>query len=174
MRKSSAALSPRELDLGPICISDGTFRESTTGPCFTSSSIFDQSFPCPCLTKREILKHQCDEHKSEFVFYMDKIGVKMAELGRLHFYSNELKSYGTVRVELMDHMPIKFIDSEEESEKDLGTRESYHCNKADCVHRSSFDLYLKKQTAIWEYKSHCKLVRSKQIILIASSFLFCF
>jgi len=126
------------------------------------------------LTKREILKLQCDEHKSEFVFYMDKIGVKMAELGRLHFYSNELKSYGTVRVELMDHMPIKFIDSEEESEKDLGTRESYHCNKADCVHRSSFDLYLKKQTAIWEYKSHCKLVRSKQIILIASSFLFCF
>jgi len=160
MNSSSTALSPREFDLGPICISDGSFRESTIGPCFTSSSIFDKSFPCPCLTQHEILKRQCDEYKSEFEFNMDKIGVKMAELGRLKFYSNELKSYGTVRVELMN-MPLKCIDSEEESEKDLGTRESYHCNKKDCVHRSSFDLYLKKQTAIWEYKSHCKLVKSK-------------
>ena len=164
---------PNQYPLGPLRMADGVLADSTSGPFFSNASSFDKSCPCPCLSEQEYFKRQCDRHQSDLEFLIEKIASKAAELTRVTFYTDQFKSYGTLRIDIMDGMYMKHFDLEEEKDIDLGTRESYHCSKVDCVHRSSFDLYLQKSTAEWEYKSYCRLV-IKHHGCIECLFVFCF
>jgi len=150
--------NPNEYSLGPIQIADGVLVDSTIGPFFSDASNYDKSCPCPCLSEQEYFKRQCDKHRSDLAVLIEKIATKAAELTRLAFYIDQFNSSCTMTVDIMDVF-MKPFDSDEEKNIDLGTRESYHCSKIDCVHRSSFDLYLQKSTAEWEYRSYCRLVR---------------
>jgi hypothetical protein len=163
--------NPNEYSLGPIQIADGVLVDSTSGPFFSDASNYDKSCPCPCLSEQEYFKRQCDNHRSDLAVLIEKIAIKAAELTRVAFYTDQFNSSCTKTVDIMDVF-MKSFDSEEEKDIDLGTRESYRCSEIDCVHRSSFDLYLQKSTAEWEYRSYCRLVRKHHSFIDCSYFMF--
>ena len=154
---------PGDFELGPIAIVDGVLKGNTSGPFYSMTSNYDASCPCPCLTNEENLKRQCDKHRTGMDILISKLDCKAAELGRLTAYTDRYREcLDTIRIKDIDTL-IRCPESEDEMETDLGSRQSFHCNKQEsCVHRSSFDLYLQSRTAEWEFKSYCSLVIKHQ------------
>jgi hypothetical protein len=148
----------RRNELGPMAL-DGVLKGNTSGPFYSMASNYDVSCPCPCISDEADLKRQCDKHKSKTENLIDKIEYKVTELERLKAYTDRFgKILDRIRIEDIETL-IRYTESEDEMETDLGTRQYFHCNKEECVHRSSFDLYLQYKTAKWELKCYCSLVR---------------
>lgn len=139
------SLSPSQLELGPIGRSDG--------PYFSSEYIYDKCIPCACLSTTVALNKECLSYKTKMLRLVELKRIKAAELKKILFYTDQLKSCG---------VSIKFdrqyVEETEDMESDLGSREVFHCAKKDCCHRLLFDLKIQYKTAEWGYESLCRQV----------------